>query len=97
MENKQRVDPNRIYWQRNQDLPETTEEEGGESSASASDSGSASTRWPQQQGPRPPSYASDDGVSYVVEAQPRSIAPTTDVPLPVHPSEAGRVAMPTGR
>lgn len=86
-----RVDPNRIYWQRNEDLPETTEEEG----ESSSDSGSASTHRPQQ-GPRPPSYASDDGVSYVVEAQPRSIAPTTDVPLPVHPSEAGRVAYPAG-
>jgi hypothetical protein len=44
--------------------------------------------------PRPPSYASDDGVSYVVEAQPRSIAPTTDVPLGPHPAEAGRAARP---
>ncbi|EPE07949.1 hypothetical protein F503_00732 [Ophiostoma piceae UAMH 11346] len=41
------------------------------------------------QSPRPPSYMSDDGVQYVVEAQPRSIAPTTEVPLP-HPAEAGR-------
>lgn len=44
--------------------------------------------------PRPPSYASDDGVSYVVEAQPRSIAPVTDVPLGPHPAEAGRTARP---
>lgn len=41
---------------------------------------------------RPPSYASEDGVAYVIEAQPRSIAPTSEVPLPVHPSEAGRAA-----
>lgn len=41
---------------------------------------------------RPPSYASEDGVAYVIEAQPRSIAPATEVPLPEHPSEAGRVA-----
>lgn len=46
-------------------------------------------------GPRPPSYASDDGVSYVVEAAPRStIQPAADVsrdpPLPPHPSEVGR-------
>jgi hypothetical protein len=27
----------------------------------------------------------------VIEAAPRSIAPTTDVPLPPHPSERGRV------
>jgi hypothetical protein len=52
---------------------------------------------------RPPSYASEDGVSYVVEAQPRSIAPTTDVPLVSavlpgssvnHPSENGRAGRP---
>ncbi|KAG4288389.1 hypothetical protein FPRO06_06041 [Fusarium proliferatum] len=43
-------------------------------------------------GPRPPSYVSEDGISYVVEAQPRSTAPTTEVPLPTHPSELGRVA-----
>lgn len=42
----------------------------------------------------PPSYASDDGVNYVVEARPRSIAPVTDVPLPVHPAQGGKVALP---
>lgn len=36
---------------------------------------------------RPPSYMSDDGVDYVLEAEPRSIAPTTDVPVPTHPAE----------
>lgn len=46
---------------------------------------------------RPPSYASDDGVSYVVEAQPRSIAPTTDVPLGPHPAEARRSSRPAAR
>lgn len=48
--------------------------------------------------PRPPSYISEDGVDYVVEAQPRSIAPTTDVPLSsgVHPSEDGRGGRPAG-
>ncbi|KEY68246.1 hypothetical protein S7711_04777 [Stachybotrys chartarum IBT 7711] len=66
-----RVDPNRIFWQRNEaaapmaTVPET--------------------------GPRPPSYMSDDGVTYMMEAVPRSTVPTTDVPLPVHPSEQGRV------
>ncbi|GFP54476.1 hypothetical protein ACSS6W_002278 [Trichoderma asperelloides] len=47
-------------------------------------------------GPRPPSYASDDGVSYVVEAVPRSIAPSssTSEPQPVHPSERGRAGQP---
>ena len=39
---------------------------------------------------RPPSYMSDDGVDYIIEAEGRSIAPVQDVPLPVHPSERGR-------
>ncbi|KAL7920780.1 hypothetical protein ACQKWADRAFT_150164 [Trichoderma austrokoningii] len=47
-------------------------------------------------GPRPPSYASDDGVSYVVEAVPRSIAPSASASEPqlVHPSERGRAGQP---
>ncbi|KAK0644275.1 hypothetical protein B0T16DRAFT_331948 [Cercophora newfieldiana] len=76
-----RVDPDRIYWQRNDAAPETDDLSNGRTTA-----------------PRPPSYASDDGVSYVVEAQPRSIAPTTEVPLrssmPMHPSETGRAGQP---
>ncbi|EEY18196.1 predicted protein [Verticillium alfalfae VaMs.102] len=44
---------------------------------------------------RPPSYASEDGVDYVVEARPRSIAPAAmmemPTPQPVHPSEVGRL------
>ncbi|KAF3760956.1 hypothetical protein M406DRAFT_223154, partial [Cryphonectria parasitica EP155] len=85
-----RVDPNRIYWQRNTETTASTIDEEG---------GSSSTR--SRTGPRPPSYASEDGVSYVVEARPRSIAPLSNVevvpmpsPLPVHPSEMGRIATP---
>ncbi|KAI1204268.1 uncharacterized protein F4807DRAFT_465839 [Annulohypoxylon truncatum] len=69
-----RVDPDRLYWQRNDQPPrEGSEEE------------------PRPGTARPPSYASEDGVSYVVEARPRSMVPTTDVPLPPHPSEAGHM------
>lgn len=57
-------------------------------STSGDEVGSSSRAGAQR---RPPSYASEDGVAYVIEAQPRSIAPTTEVPLPVHPSEAGRI------
>ncbi|KAB5571779.1 hypothetical protein GE09DRAFT_642293 [Coniochaeta sp. 2T2.1] len=97
-----RVDPNRLYWMRNEGAPATVEEEetsstsrsasrnGGSSSNSNNDSDSSSSS--RTRVPRPPSYASDDGVSYVVEAQPRSIAPTTEVPLGPHPAEAGRTA-----
>ncbi|KAF4987612.1 hypothetical protein FDECE_15360 [Fusarium decemcellulare] len=73
-----RVDPDRLFWQRNEaaEMPQL--------------------RPGAQSGPRPPSYVSEDGVSYVVEAAPRSTAPTTEVPLPPHPSEVGRIArMPT--
>jgi len=72
-----RVDPNRIFWHRNEEASETAEEE-------------ARTGSRGRGAPRPPSYASEDGVSYVVDAQPRSIAPGTDVPLPQHPAESGR-------
>lgn len=72
----QRVDPNRLFWQRNDEA----ESGVGERSASPD----------RQSVHRPPSYASEDGVGYVVDAVPRSTAPTTDVPLPVHPSERGR-------
>ncbi|CAG9982089.1 unnamed protein product [Clonostachys byssicola] len=43
-------------------------------------------------GPRPPSYASDDGVSYVVEAVPRSVAPSSTESMPPHPSEVDRIS-----
>ncbi|KAI1841376.1 hypothetical protein JX265_013476 [Neoarthrinium moseri] len=71
-----RVDPNRIYWQRNEQQASSPEEEPADQPRTAN---------------RPPSYASDDGVEYVVEARPRSMAPLTDVPLPTHPSEIGRI------
>lgn len=97
-----RVDPNRIYWERNTEMPTVPEGQqhemspagggsGDDSSDGANstsgDEGGSSSRVQR----RPPSYASEDGVAYVIEAQPRSIAPVTEVPLPVHPSEAGRV------
>lgn len=54
----QRLDPNRLYWQRNEaarreaHVPETGPAHDGVASG----------------GRRPPSYASEDGVSYVVDA-----------------------------
>jgi hypothetical protein len=67
------MDPNRIYWQRNE-APPLPRAGPAERPTTAN---------------RPPSYMSDDGIEYVIEAAPRSIAPTTDVPLPPHPSERG--------
>jgi hypothetical protein len=75
---KQRVDPNRIFWQRNEaaalERQNSTERREGRPATAN----------------RPPSYISDDGIDYVLEAEPRSIAPTVDVPLPPHPSERGQ-------
>lgn len=65
-------------------------DDDSDSSSTSGDEGGSSSRPRGQR--RPPSYASEDGVAYVIEAQPRSIAPTAEVPLPVHPSEAGRLA-----
>lgn len=101
-----RVDPNRIYWERNTEVPAVPEEhhemaragssaDDDSSSDDASTSGDEGPSRPRGQR-RPPSYASEDGVAYVIEAQPRSIAPTAEVPLPLHPSEAGRVAAAPG-
>ncbi|KAK8079056.1 hypothetical protein PG994_002863 [Apiospora phragmitis] len=79
-----RVDPNRIYWARNEQSPPPPRSSGHEAE------GERSERDPARPATaRPPSYASEDGVSYVVEARPRSVVPLTDVPLPPQPSEAG--------
>ncbi|KAJ0162735.1 U5 small nuclear ribonucleoprotein 40 kDa protein [Colletotrichum tanaceti] len=73
-----RVDPNRIYWQRN---PNAVSSNAGQSTLGESNGGA-----------RPPSYASEDGVSYVVNARPRSMAPIMmEAPMPPHPSEIGRM------
>ena len=76
------MDPNRIFWQRNEAA--ILERQNSVNRAE----GRLTTA------NRPPSYISEDGVDYVIEAAPRSIAPTTDVPLPPHPSERGRVGLP---
>lgn len=51
-----------IYWQRVEPMPKVNEENGhGESRPDTAN--------------RPPSYTSDNGVDYIVQAQPRSTAP----------------------
>ncbi|KAI1184343.1 hypothetical protein F5B17DRAFT_85274 [Nemania serpens] len=62
-----RVDPNRIYWQR--------AELSSSASSTNSESDSDGRVSPRTAHPRPPSYASDDGIDYVVDVRPRSIAP----------------------
>ncbi|KAK5994901.1 hypothetical protein PT974_03288 [Cladobotryum mycophilum] len=68
-----RVDPNRLFWQRNQVADSMPQ--------------------PRTSGPRPPSYISEDGLSYAVDASPRSMW-TPNLPQELHPSEVGRVGQP---
>ncbi|KAI8950032.1 hypothetical protein F4801DRAFT_366348 [Xylaria longipes] len=81
-----RVDPNRLYWQRAQSPPPSSP-----TSIPSSNGDNDEGNGPRIAQRRPPSYASDDGVDYVVDARPRSIAPppssiysqtsTTDTPV----------------
>jgi len=68
---------------------------GGSTSRSSSSSSHDDDDQPRPRAGRPPSYMSDDGVNYVVEARPRSMAPGTDVPLAPHPAEIGRIGRPS--
>ncbi|KAI0114459.1 hypothetical protein GGR51DRAFT_445842 [Nemania sp. FL0031] len=70
-----RVDPNRIYWQR-ADSSSLTSLTSTTSSTSDDNNGGYSSNTAQR---RPPSYASDDGIEYVVDARPRSIAPPSSI------------------
>ncbi|KAK4133890.1 hypothetical protein BT67DRAFT_422540 [Trichocladium antarcticum] len=65
-----RVDPDRLYWMRSQHPALSAERESDTVSSVSSGSGRTVRR--------PPSYSSDDGVSYVVGAQPRSTASWSD-------------------
>ncbi|KAI1814423.1 hypothetical protein GGS20DRAFT_548548 [Poronia punctata] len=70
-----RVDPNRIYWQRAEPpKPQPSTATPTDMNGDANDEHAHGAPH-EQQLRRPPSYASDDGVEYVVDARPRSIAP----------------------
>lgn len=73
------MDPNLIHWQKVEHL----QREAATLGTNTFHSGQPSSPY------RPPSYATEDGVRYVLDAQPRSIAPEA---LPLHPSERGRIA-----
>ncbi|KAF3035861.1 hypothetical protein E8E11_005053 [Didymella keratinophila] len=87
-----RVDPNLLHWQRVEDnraqsaisMPRSTN-----TSVVAASTHDAPAAEPVD-APRPPSYVSEDGVSYITEAAPRSVAPpqegSTSPPNGVHPA-----------
>lgn len=81
-----RVDPNLLHWQRvepSSPPPELPGRDSRSSSNTGSRSGSVSGA---AEAPRPPSYVSDDGVDYVVEAAPRSVAPSHSGVSDIHPA-----------
>lgn len=81
-----RADPNLLHWQRVEDartslaLPahRFSSMAGSRAGSVSSPLVAAAEPVPEvAQGPRPPSYVSEDGVSYIVEAAPRSTAPAS--------------------
>ncbi|KAL6708844.1 hypothetical protein ACN47E_002251 [Coniothyrium glycines] len=89
-----RVDPNLLHWQRIGDqrasvITDTARPHGGSVSGpgvfpSARTAAQAST---MSDGPRPPSYVSEDGVSYITEAAPQSrVRMSTAGASDVHPA-----------
>lgn len=77
------MNPNLIHWRRVGLL----QREEAPSESNNPDSGQPSS--PN----RPPSYATEDGVRYVLDAQARCTVPeASSGALPVHPSERGRIA-----
>lgn len=85
-----RVDPNLLHWQRVEDnraqsaISMPRSRNGSVVAASTHDAPAAEPL----DAPRPPSYVSEDGVSYITEAAPRSVAPPQDVPAPA-PAPSG--------
>jgi hypothetical protein len=74
-----RVNPDQFYWERRRSAimdPQSPSQGGQRRSVSMS--------------LRPPSYLSDDGVSYAINARPE-IRTVLDAPLPPHPSERARL------
>ncbi|KAI0873764.1 hypothetical protein GGS24DRAFT_376520 [Hypoxylon argillaceum] len=69
-----RVDPNRIYWQRAESTSPSSP-----TSMSSTSSDSIAGDSPRNTQRRPPSYASDDGIEYVIDPRPRSIAPPPSI------------------
>jgi hypothetical protein len=84
-----RVDPNLLHWQRvqeanaNASLPQLPSPASRTSSHPVSRTGSVSSA---QEERRPPSYVSEDGVGYAVDAAPRSVAPSHTGVSDIHPA-----------
>lgn len=96
-----RVDPNLLHWQRVEDnraqsaISTPQSRDTSEVSASTQDEPVAAAV-----GPRPPSYVSEDGVSYVMEAAPSGVHPawrTSYVMSEIRPGELPASVTPISR
>jgi hypothetical protein len=77
------VNPELLFWQRvDQPTPPLPGAEAGPSGSGSSVAGSDAGNVV----PRPPSYISEDGVSYVVGAEPRSMVSLHRPPDQMHPA-----------
>ncbi|KAF2268304.1 hypothetical protein CC78DRAFT_19836 [Lojkania enalia] len=82
-----RVNPNLLHWQRVENpVPQSPHPAPSRNGSLASAEGPVGEVIRENTGPRPPSYASEDGVSYVVEARPRSVAPSHTGVSDIHPA-----------
>lgn len=83
---EQRLNPNLLHWARVQHLPSNGCPKG--SPLVSRNSPEMQQRAPENPVPRPPSYISEDGISYVVEAEPRStvLMPNARPPSNLHPA-----------
>lgn len=84
-----RADPNLLHWQRveeNRAQSAISMPRSRNASVVASSTHDAPAAEPLD-APRPPSYVSEDGVSYITDAAPRSLAPPEAAPAPaIHPA-----------
>lgn len=81
-----RMDPNLIHWRK----VETSQAEAVPPERNTLNSQRPPSPY------RPPSYATEEGIRYALDARPGSIAPEADSEsLPVHPSEQGRIVSET--
>lgn len=84
----QRLNPNLLHWARVGQPPEAVDSNDASTASAASRTPEMQQREPESQAPRPPSYISDDGVSYVMQAEPRSTVfmPSVRPPSQLHPA-----------
>lgn len=81
-----RVDPNLLHWQRVESSLPPPQPFGRDSRSSSHPASRSESVASAAEAPRPPSYVSEDGVGYAIDAAPRSIAPSHTGVSDIHPA-----------